>query len=97
MAFKVQEIIEAHKTNSVDSNIARFDAGGITQYFAHNNKVEFLQLDSETGEILCIVNGAARHYSQHDAVLAAKHISNDLTRTGTGNRKQKRNSRQTSE
>ena len=91
MQFRVQDIIDAHKSDNVDSNVTKFESNGIVQYYISGNRVEFMQLDSETGDLLNIVNGAARHYAAKDSMLAARHISNDLTRDVTNNRKPKRN------
>jgi hypothetical protein len=52
----------------------------VTQYYVQGDRVEFLQVDTESGELLSIVNGARRHYQSTDVQLAASRISEDLTR-----------------
>ena len=36
-------------------------------------------MDTESGELISVVTGAAKHYAAKDAQLAARHISNNIS------------------
>lgn len=59
----------------------------MVQYFKHGSAYEFVQLNEETGDVLCSVRGSYKHYSARSGGVAGKHIANSMDFTPAPNDK----------